>query len=159
MLLRSLSLFMLKSLCLTATAFIVCAIASGCRDTSSPAKTLIGHWVTINYKGDEIHYCYLPSGEVIYYNKTTDNIEKLPYRVVRESPKARIVTVEIGYNGSTDTLKIARDNRSADVTSHSELVGDLTDSVREAVKAFTGSLPPEETDKWKYISSNPNSCR
>lgn len=131
---------MLKVLrCGTIASLLVLVVAGCNRDTSSPSKTLIGHWVTAK-DNIEIHRCYSEDGIGIFYNKTQDNLERVPYRVVSESPEARTVRVQmVGYS-MVEVIAIAPDGKAARVWT-------------EASENY-----PESHENWKYVDGNAN-CR
>lgn len=65
-------------------------LAQSCRDTSTPSKALIGHWLDKS-QGGEIHRCYSSTGEVTYNNKAEDILQKRAYKIVSESPQNRSI--------------------------------------------------------------------
>ncbi|MGL5922738.1 hypothetical protein [Chroococcidiopsis sp.] len=117
-------------------AIAVLLLASGCRDTSTPSRALIGHWLDKS-QGSEIHRCYSPNGQVTYYNKGLDILQKRTYNIVSESPQKRTVRVQMGGTSLVESFQFAENNKTAAAT-------------LEPLRA------PDTT--WQYVSGNVDSC-
>lgn len=75
---------MLKKLRLAAVASLICVSAFSCgRNTSTPSKVLLGHWVAVQRSsGDKVDYCYGSDGKFVSHDQSTDTIKNLPYRIM-----------------------------------------------------------------------------
>lgn len=111
-------------------------LASGCRDTSTPSKALVGHWL-LRSQGEEIHRCYGSTGQVTYYNKAEDILQKRTYSIVSESPKGRLIRVQMGGTSLVEKVELSADGNSA--------------------KATLEPLSQPDTT-WKYLGPNIDSC-
>lgn len=132
-----------KLINLATAVSIVCVSASGCisrLNTSNLPQTLMGHWVTTRNDNEEVHRRFEKNGEAIYFNKTTDSLDRLPFKILNESPKARILRVETGLNGTVENIQFSDDGKSAEVW-------------------FEGLEDPDYRKTWRYVNNDASACR
>lgn len=161
---------MLKSIRLVAITSLICVLATSCgRDTSTPSKVLVGHWVAVQRDGGEkVDYCYGSDGKVVSREQSTDTIKNLPYTVISESPAGDWVEIATGEQASVGfglRVVFASDNKSAKVFpggSFGENFNKLvktTQEVQNEVGQEVMDTPDLMMEEWKYVSSDSNSCR
>ncbi|MBD2006339.1 MULTISPECIES: hypothetical protein [Cyanophyceae] len=76
----------------------------GCsrRDTSTPAATLQGHWVSDNKRS---HWCF-DDGTMYVYDAVEDKLVKDFYAILSQSPKSRSLNFKFGEGKGFEMLMV-----------------------------------------------------
>ena len=152
-----------------AIAFLMLLLLAGCnRDTSSPSKTLIGHWVaTSRVRGEQTDYCFRKDGQVVWRDRARDTIKKKPYTVESESPTNHTVEVAIDRQreaGYANRIVFTPDGMRAKLFSGGS-IGETIDRARETIQQSYQQmgqnapiLPDLTLEDWQYVDDNVEGC-